>query len=151
MLTIIVIGVVIYVIYRISQPKIDTRLLEACSKRETRDDAFRLIKSNPELVNVSDKYGITPLMIASVAADSPLMKELINHGANVNAVTKQGHTALMLVCMGSTCPSIYQLLVESGSVINARSKEGMTALGYAKRRGLNISLNMYLREQGAVE
>lgn len=150
MLVIIIISVVIYIIYRLNRKPIDTRLLEACSTDETRDDAFRLIKSNPELVNVADGNGITPLMIASLQADSTLMRELINNGANVNAVTRGGHTALMLVCMDRTCQSVYGLLVESGSVINARSKEGITALGYAKR-GFNVGLLIYLREHGATE
>ena len=153
MFTFIIVCIVIYIAYRlITRPApVDTRLLEACNNDETRDDAFRLIKTNPELVNVADNNGITPLMVASVKGDSRLMKELINHGANVNAVTRRGHTALMLVCMHSTCESVYGLLVDSGSVINARSKDGMTALGYVEASGCNVGLMLYLQGHGAIK
>jgi len=151
MLKLIFICGILYVIYRfITHTPIDTRLLEACSKEDTIEDAFRLIESNPELINVADKYGITPLMLAAGMGDSFLVEELLKKGANVNSITRRGHTALMFVCMTNKSEFICRLLIEAGSVINMKSKDGLTALGYAKANRA-FGLSLYLQAQGAVE
>ena len=55
----------------------------------------------------------------------------IKNGANVNAVNSKGRTALMTAVMQNTHPEVIELLIDSGSDINAKSKTGVNALGYA--------------------
>ena len=55
----------------------------------------------------------------------------IKNGANVNAVNSKGRTALMTAVMQNTHPEVIELLIDSGSDINAKSKTGINALGYA--------------------
>lgn len=154
MLKLIVIGIILYVVYRfVTHTPIDTRLVEACSKEETIDDAFRLIESNPNLINMADKDGITPLMAAAIIGNSSLVERLLSKGANVNAVTRRGHTALMCVCMTNKDQHMAELLIKAGAVVNARSKDGLTALGYARHSGgrLGVGLKIYLHSRGAIE
>lgn len=96
MLKLIFIGIILYVVYRlVTHTPIDTRLVEACSKEETREDAFRLIKSNPELINVANKEGITPLMVAARKGYVDIMRELLAAGAKKNATNRFDCTALI--------------------------------------------------------
>jgi ankyrin repeat protein len=78
-----------------------------------------------------------------------LMKLLIENGANVNAVTKEGRTALMYAAyydhysiakllienrtdVNAVCGlEMAKLLIENGANVNAVTKEGRTALMYA--------------------
>ena len=50
---------------------------------------------NRAAVNLKDKDGVTPLMTAARQGDLVRVKALISDGAEVNAMTNTGTTALM--------------------------------------------------------
>lgn len=75
-----------------------------------------------------DGSGATPLMLASVFAPS-CVGPLLQKGADVNAHTKDGLTALMMACaVGGDGAGTVPLLLEKGADVNARGKDGSTAL-----------------------
>merc|ERR1712129_375304 len=80
----------------------------------------------------------TALHKASRLANPGVMKQLVDAGADVNAVGKQGYTPLMLSAFKGQMANV-KLLVENGAKLDIRAKgdywEGLTALGVAKRGG----------------
>lgn len=95
---------------------------------------------------------LTPLMIAASQV-SPgeggrflpgstrpidIARELIQRGANVNAQSSHGVTALMIAAARNVAPMI-GLLVQSGADIDLKSNEGKTALEIADQNGADAA------------
>jgi serine/threonine-protein phosphatase 6 regulatory ankyrin repeat subunit B len=77
------------------------------------------------------------------------VKRSLEEGADVNAQTKEGYTALMMASvMGHT--EIAKLLIEEGADVNAQTKDGWTALMRASSEG-KIEVAELLRKAGAKE
>jgi len=62
------------------------------------------------------------------------VKILLKKGANVNAQTTRGYTALMM-CTGNKNIKGVKMLLEAGDRINIKKNNGHTALDIAKARG----------------
>ena len=91
-------------------------------------------------------------MEAAKRGDLPLVKRLLDNGADVNAKVKSrvypcsnGWTALMY---GSNYPEVVELLLQKGADINARANDGNTALKSAALEG-NAEVVKLLLEKGA--
>jgi len=67
------------------------------------------------------------------SAGVPAAKALIAAKVDVNAVNKQGQTALHLAAMQGNKP-IVELLLDSGADVNAKDKKDKTALELARKR-----------------
>jgi ankyrin repeat protein len=81
------------------------------------------------------------------AADGNMFKvdKLLNAGANVDAKTPEGATALMgAVYYGY--PQTSRLLMERGADVNARTDRGVTALHYAAQQGHTAIVEELLRK-----
>jgi len=83
-------------------------------------------------VNAIDKDGWTPLILASHFGREDVVRHLILHGANVNAIISKdvffgGWTALHTAALHNHI-EIVTLLVENGADINHADNEGKTAL-----------------------
>ena len=63
-----------------------------------------------------------------------LAQELVQHKADVNAASTQGVTALMIAAAHDNAPMI-GLLLRAGAQLEARSRQGQTALDIAKQNG----------------
>jgi ankyrin repeat protein len=95
--------------------------------------------------------GTTPLIRAAKAGDLPIMKLLIEHGANVDLPTATGITPLMAAAGNGSANldtrgryktedqavQAVELLLKSGAGINARDRNGQTALHGAAGWGFN--------------
>lgn len=57
--------------------------------------SLRLLKQDAP-VNAASKHGWTPLMAAAWEGHADVVKELLKHGANVQAVNRENHSARML-------------------------------------------------------
>ncbi|MGJ4715883.1 ankyrin repeat domain-containing protein [Leptospira interrogans] len=68
----------------------------------------------------------TPLMIAAKEGEYLISEYLIRHGADVNARTRDGHTALMMATF-NRYPEIVKLLIRSGADVHAMTLQGHTA------------------------
>jgi ankyrin repeat protein len=99
-------------------------------------------------VNIGDAYGRTPLHIAAASGDIALMSLLIDHGANVNAVTsigkdrELGNTSLAMVKNVEAAA----LLINNGASLQPMG--GDAPLLYAVKSG-NVELVKLLLDRGS--
>ena len=85
-----------------------------------------LLVENPAGVNLRDRRGgVTPLMHAAALGSIDTMRLLLDKGADVNAKSAAGATALM---WAAADPAKVKLLVERGADVKAVSESGRTAL-----------------------
>jgi ankyrin repeat protein len=85
-------------------------------------------------VDETDLDGITSLSWATIANRVDMAKLLIQRGADVNHVDKKGMTPLLYsasIDFGDS--AIIELLIQSGAHIDARNREGLTALDLARK------------------
>ena len=113
------------------------------------DDAqgvTQLLKSEHG-VNTKDTRGATPLMYAAAVGSTPMLKLLLDAGADPNTRTSFEATPLMW-CSNSI--ERVRLLVEHGADVNARSKMGHTPLFLAASHAGNGETVRYLLDKGAL-
>lgn len=112
--------------------------------------------------NMLNRIGATPFLLAAKAADVPLMRELLKHGADPTLTTVDGTTALMVAAgVGIWAPgespgtaeealAAVKLVFEvRGGDVNDVDADGNTALHGAVLRGGVIPLIELLVERGA--
>jgi ankyrin repeat protein len=98
------------------------------------------------LVSVTDKYGSTPIMNATLYANVGLMRLLIEQGADVNHANHDGATALM---WGAGDLAKVRLLIEKGAQVDAQSRLGRTPLLIAATYPGNVEVVRLLLARGA--
>jgi hypothetical protein len=122
-------------------------------------------------VDFQDEKGLTPLFFAARHGDTNAMAFLLLHGADANHKSNTGETPLMwaasgpgddwalanesisssFACsapgVGDNLPVVISL-VKAGADLNARTKNGVTAMGFAALWG-NSSIALWLYDQGA--
>jgi len=87
-------------------------------------------------MNANTSDGDTALMTAARRGAPPdLIRVLIEHGADVNARTTDGRTALM----DAKSPDIARLFIDHGAEVNARTAHGATAFTLAAARDYRMS------------
>ncbi len=90
--------------------------------------------------------GLTPLQYAVMTAGPRVMREILDAGADVNAATADGVTALH---MAAYDPEKTRLLVSRGANINAATKAGETPLLVAAARSGAMETIAFLLSKGA--
>lgn len=120
-----------------------------------------------ELVNFSNKLGITPILMAICRNNLKIVNFLVEHGANVDQAiedwlivtqwlendrvayypTKQGTTLLMIAIMFEN-RTLVKYLIEHGADVNKANKNGLTPLYMAAERGYE-DIVKYLISHGA--
>ena len=89
------------------------------------------MEAGADLNSVSRDRGSTALMDAAARGDQEICRLLIEAGATIDTVGKDGQTALMLA-VGAKSEEVSALLLEGGADPHHRDKLGMTAHGYAR-------------------
>jgi ankyrin repeat protein len=85
-----------------------------------------LLIENPGAMNLRDRRGgVTPLMHAAALGSPDAVRRLLDAGADVNAKSAAGATALM---WAAADPAKVRLLVDRGADVKAVSESGRTAL-----------------------
>ena len=88
------------------------------------------LKTNPELANVKDVRGFTPLIFASYFDKKDIVETLLKHNASVDDCDGSGNTALIGVAFkGNT--ELTNILIKAGANINAINNLGYTPLIFA--------------------
>lgn len=121
--------------------------------------ATKRIRLSEQSSPLFERRGITPFMLAAVAADVPVMQLMLEHGADPRVTTPLGSTALMAAAGAATYQwqspgseeealEAVKLLVELRVDVNQADQAGNTALHGATNRGAN-SIIEYLLAKGA--
>ena len=104
--------------------------------------AAELLKA-PELdVNVLNKVGESPLMMAALKSHVDVARTLIERGAAIN---KDGWTPLHYAATGGNT-DIISMLLAKGAQIDARSPNGTTPLMMAARYGSTQAVQLLLQK-----
>jgi len=85
--------------------------------------------------NARDRYGFTPLMIASIRGSVEVVLALINAGADVNAANPSAHATPLNMAILGRKPGVIKTLVASGVNVNAADSLGRTALHKVVEQG----------------
>ena len=112
-------------------------------------DKVKSIVNQPGFdINQTDRYGETPLIIASEIGDLDIVEILVKNGADVNKADYYGTTSLMEASAKGRL-DIVQFLVEHGADVNKTDNDGETALMIASMRNhLNV-VKYLVKEHGA--
>jgi ankyrin repeat protein len=94
-------------------------------------------------------YG-TALTFASQSGNEPVIRYLLQRGADVNAARPDGITVLMLAARADR-PAVVRELLARKAPIDARDNNGGTALLYAARAGSLAAARVLLEHGAAVE
>ncbi|CAF0776876.1 unnamed protein product [Adineta steineri] len=105
-------------------------LIDAVSAQDY-DRVLDLLQSGVDSC-ITDKYGRTPLHVASTKLDAAIAKALIDHGADVNAEDSLGNTPLHLACISGRL-AIVGILLRAGATLSA-TKSRATPLTLALSR-----------------
>jgi len=75
----------------------NTALHISCQQRNS-EAAEMLLQYQPEIINIQNKKGKTPLMMACKLGDTFMVSLLLNYQSNANQIDHNGKTALMIAC-----------------------------------------------------
>lgn len=119
-------------------------LLLLAAREKSDDVALLLMQDKRTDVDKLDPAGENAMMLAAIAQDTPLVKALIDKGAEVN---KKGWTPLHYAAsIGDD--EIVKILLEASAYIDAASPNGTTPLMMAARAGHGSTINLLI-DQGA--
>jgi len=92
--------------------------------------------------------GFLPLHVAARKANGPVVRWLLDHGADVNGVNPTENTALWFVCQSGAETGarldVARMLISAGADVNRRCEKGSTALCYAAWRGPAVMVELLL-------
>lgn len=108
-----------------------TPMLNLAIRSDDYDLAVWLMDNGAHFDVFSEDRGYTPVMDAVWRGNEKLTKLLIEKGADLNTICKEGQTNLVLA-VGANRPAICKLLVENGADPDIRDMMGMSAYSYAK-------------------
>ena len=133
----------------------ETILHLAARAQKPNKELVKYLLENKEIkqrLKAKDKFGLTAIHIVGFNGNLEILKELINQGADINAVTNDEQTILHLAA-GAQKPNIELLkyLLDNKEIkqkLEARQKNGWTALHIAAFYG-NLERLSELINQGA--
>jgi ankyrin repeat protein len=129
-------------------------LISACStsatinsavKRQKLEDVKKFVGKG--MIENKDINGFTPLMVAAYYGYTPILKYLLENGANVDATDKNGWTALMYSASYNFIDDV-KLLIDHKASLNMKNNKGHTALYYAEKYKYDPIVKL-LKEKGA--
>ena len=98
------------------------------------ETARRMLDANPQLINVRNKLGKTPLHQSLTGGNDEIIKLLIERGADVNAQDNTGLTPLHIAAWWSVTARAKKM-IDHGANVNATDKFGDTPLHTAAMNG----------------
>jgi len=107
-----------------------TELMDAAHRGDKK--AFQAALAAGDKLTDVDASGWTPLMYAASSYGDSLLSEIVKAGADVNARSKKGETALMASAVTGMAD---EDLLNAGAEVNAVNDDGVTALMVLVQRG----------------
>ncbi|XP_046341346.2 BRCA1-associated RING domain protein 1-like [Haliotis rufescens] len=112
-------------------PRADSDLRDA-SKRGNVAAVKRILAAGWADVNSIDRKGWTPVLWAARWGHRKVVELLVSKGAFVSVLTFNDNNILHVACMGSDVETVKYVLSLNVVDINARNKQGRTAVFWAK-------------------
>lgn len=123
--------------------------LTMCASEHRRDGFYLLMEKKVD-IELATPHGGTALHYAAGHGELAMLNTLLASGARVNTPTENtGETPLIAACDDWPHSPIVTPLLAAGADVNARNKDGRTALHCAVNPLLNIPLVEALLEKGA--
>ena len=121
------------------------KLIKNIKRGKQNDISF--IKEHPEVINMADDQGITPLLHAAMNGDLETTKLLVEMGADMNSTAYSGDSALHLASEKGHL-EIVKFLIENGMDIEIKDEIGRTPL-FSGIHGKQSEIAFYLISKGA--
>lgn len=118
--------------------------------RQDLEKVRSILKENSSVVEVMDKFGLTPLMVAAQKGFTDVMEILLEFNADPNYANSNGKTSLMVACYAGQEYSA-RLLRRNGALWETRDKNGLTAVHCTADGGHDDLLLWVLRDGGPVD
>ena len=94
------------------------------------DDFTKAIESENDLINIKDKRGTTPLILACYNDRISMIEFLLEKGVDVNQKDLSGNSALMGACFKGFIETV-KILIKHNVTIDSQNFTGSTALIYS--------------------
>lgn len=111
-------------------PPSDEYPLVAATAAKNFKESMEFLRKNPKLVDQTDQYGRTALLVASIVGFQQIVPILLEYHADINKPDFDGQTPLMMSIKHQN-NVIFLLLFRNGADINLCDSQGMNALMYA--------------------
>ncbi|XP_072025834.1 fibronectin type 3 and ankyrin repeat domains 1 protein-like [Amphiura filiformis] len=129
------------------EPMTGEHLHKAVGLLEDLQRAASILEDDHVWVDVPDKMGASPLMVASQKGNNDMIDLLVRHGADVHACNSAGKDSLMLACFAGHL-EVVKKLRSCGASWEKRDRGGSTALHWAVDGG-NTELIKWMIQDGA--
>lgn len=133
---------------KLSITKSKEELLEKAIKRHEINTVKSLIEAGAK-INSRDRLSRTKLMLAAMMNNPQIIQELLKHGADQSARTKDGKTALMYAAAKS--PKVLNQLLANTEQINLSNRKGYTPLMYATICGQTENIKTLIKNKANLE
>jgi len=114
-------------------PEMLKRLVARGGDRGARLRIIELLLAKGADLKATMKDGTTPLHMAAHQGDAEMIGFLVAKGADQKAVDMNGHTPLQVAVLFADLPVAAEALIQLGSELGARDKDGCTVLHFAAR------------------
>ena len=112
-----------------------SELLQKIKSNQNNEDCIELCISNA-VINAQNKYGWTPLIVATYNGNTEMVRYLIERKADIHAVNNNGTTILMYAKdagLRTNNWDIFSLYVELGLNVHARDYDGREITDYLSK------------------
>ncbi|KAI4893582.1 hypothetical protein NFI96_021375, partial [Prochilodus magdalenae] len=120
--------------------------LHRAVKMNDKEQLLKVLQSGTVTVDVPDRLGFTPLMVAAQRGFISLVKVLVQNGADVNMKNSSGKDSLMLACFSGYL-EVVSYLRECGASWMSTDRGGCCALHWAADGG-HLPVLEYLLQDG---
>lgn len=107
-----------------------TPLLNIAVRNDNIDFVKKLLDAGAQINESSEDRGYTPVMDAVWRGNYEITKYLIEKGAELNTISKEGQSNLVLA-VGADRIKICEILAQNGADPDIKDQMGMSAYGYA--------------------
>ena len=113
-----------------SQDDTGTPMLNLACRTDNFEFVKMLLDLGADVNSLSEDRGYTAVMDAVWRGNEKITRYLIEKGAELNKINKEGQTNLILA-VGANRENIVKLLVENGADPDTKDEMGMSAYNYA--------------------
>lgn len=132
-----------------NEPPSGAELHKAVSRQDL-EKVRQILEEHIAVVEVMDKFGLTPLMVAAQKGFTDVMEILLEFNADPEYSNSSGKTALMIACYAGQ-EDAAKLLREHGASWETRDRNGLTAVHWTADGGHDDLLLWVLRKGGPVD